>query len=374
MDSVFNKEKVNLNRQKEIDLTKTVAIFFLVLVHVSLFIGFSNSNPLAETLDLLSTLFGASTFMVLMGFGISYKNDHPNKIIKRGFKILFLGYLFNAIFSIFPLFIYHAYDSQEITSNDVIFYLLNDDIMQFAGLALIFYGLLKKIKLNDFFILGIAIAISTAMNFVRPITTSSSIANQIIGLFITSKSGSSLLSNFPLCEWFIFVPLGAIFGNVLKHVQNKTKFYLILYISSLLLILGYLIPGVIFRVGIFDGEYSTFTHLATYNALYMFVCALYFIATSYFHSLFVKGKFLQLVTWMSKYLNSFYVISYLVIVVSKTILLMNNVNIRVGLPIYGVLIYYVATLVLTFGFVCLYSFIKSKVINYLNAKKSENIK
>ncbi|MCQ2743097.1 MAG: hypothetical protein MJ239_07435 [Bacilli bacterium] len=363
MNCIYQKEEINTKRQIPVDFAKATGIFFMIFNHVILFIGFNSDNFLGNIVSLLSVIFGACSFMVAMGIGISYKKADANALMKRGAIILLLGYIFNALFSIFPLFILSSYQGRAIQTNDLIFYLLNDDIMQFAGLALLLFGLLKKLKLKNVFIFAFALVLSLVALFVGPVGTTNPVLNQILGLFITTMGGSQSVSNFPLLEWFIFVPAGVLIGDFLKHIGDKTKLYLIVFFASLAVVLPYLIIGGINGIGLFSREGFNLIHLATYDALYLIVSSCLFLSISYFVSFKLKEIITSKVTWAAKNINAFYIISYFLIGVSKTVLTMCGVDLMGGLSIPWILLYFFLVLLFTTALVLLFDCLKKLIVN-----------
>lgn len=114
MKTLFGNELCNTGRQIEFDIAKAVCILGMVFVHCfESLIAPATEEGLAYYVMtvVLDALFGAATFMLAMGLGISYswKNDdsYPLTTIKRGIKIFICGYILGFIRDGLPSWIFY---------------------------------------------------------------------------------------------------------------------------------------------------------------------------------------------------------------------------------------------------------------------------
>lgn len=187
---LFSLEEVNIKRQFEFDMAEAVCILGMVFAHC-----FENLAILEDVVstptyyiivNVLDSIFGAGTFMICMGLGISYSyKNNPNTLIKRGLTILILGYVLN-IARYGPYTLAEYLLVSPMTIKIFFTYLFDCDIMAFVGVALMLFGLLKKLKLSDFNIFLISLAMSIFGSFVRFVDFKNILIDEIFSIFIVS--------------------------------------------------------------------------------------------------------------------------------------------------------------------------------------------
>ena len=98
MEQIFSKQIVNLGRQKELDFAKGLAIIFMVLVHTGEYFQGESGELYERIVEFLGSPPAAPIFMLALGVGIVYsKRNDASTLLKRGVKLLALGYAFNII-------------------------------------------------------------------------------------------------------------------------------------------------------------------------------------------------------------------------------------------------------------------------------------
>jgi uncharacterized membrane protein len=236
MEGVFAKEPINSGRQVELDVTRGLAVFFMVLVHVQILFALESvqDSGLGLVVDFFGGIPAAPVFMFLLGIGINYtRKSEPRFLIRRGFGLLAIGYGLNLIRSIFPYLIkwwltdWPGYLT--LTWEGLIYV----DILQFAGLALILFGLLKMTRrpYRTAALVGLS---SVLLNFAAlNIQTSNYVASALTGLFW----GSSAVSYFPFLTWSIYPLGGFLFGALLIRCRDKRRFYVISLSAATLLVI-----------------------------------------------------------------------------------------------------------------------------------------
>lgn len=243
----YSREDINVGRQKNIDYAKAIAIFGMILVHVFLYpyyAGF-NKDGLSYFIGyILGGFMAAPVFMVSMGIGLAYsKNNEPKQIIIRGFKLIGMHYVLNILRSIYTLIAVSPYADDVLGS--VIYSIFNGDILVFAGLALILFGLLKMIKKNSNLWILVTALIFIAISSIFKIKNNDNAAlAYTLGLLIPVDYCGEPVICFQLCSWFIFVAFGYLLGITIKKIKNLDKFYLIsgiigAVIATTLLLLDY---------------------------------------------------------------------------------------------------------------------------------------
>jgi uncharacterized membrane protein len=227
LDNILSKQPVNTKRQVEADIARGLAVFFMILVHVT---GDLSSSAASDTLfgkiiDFFGTIPAAPVFMFLMGIGFVYsRNQKPANLFKRGFIIFAGGYILNFFRGLLPLFIGSkmGYYSLNVGGTPWYYFLVEGDILHFAGIAMMFTALLKKLGIKEFYYPLIAIAIAAATSFAAGL--SSGIG--FLDIFIMTIFGKYGYVFHPFFPWMVYPLMGSFFGWMLMRTENKNKFYI----------------------------------------------------------------------------------------------------------------------------------------------------
>ena len=92
-DRLWADERINSGRQNELDWARGLAVLFMVLVHVKIYLpGFPLTHPYSKTIEFCGSPLAAPVFMILLGAGIIYsKNRTPHKMALRGLQLLVMN-------------------------------------------------------------------------------------------------------------------------------------------------------------------------------------------------------------------------------------------------------------------------------------------
>lgn len=309
MNKMIRREIVNTGRQREVDLLKGLTALNIIECHTNLYLGNNISEGMYTFADIFGSEFGAPMFMAAMGINMTYSRKQSSmEMFVRGLKMLIIAYALSFFRSILPLMLLGNID--EWTSIDAFFVI---DIMQFAGLAFIFTALLKKLKIGSIgmFLISIGMVIANQFIMLPEVAWDNAVLTGVVNLFTPTTDWSC----FPFLTWYFFVAFGYVFGDkILKHCDDKDKLYGILLPVSLV--------GVLFVYWQFYKLYPNYTSYYYGNNFYfmglenvlltsLFIC----FALSFWH--FV-GKMLpkkaeSFLTYLSKNLNTFYIMSWIAI-------------------------------------------------------------
>ena len=239
MESVFSREKVNTGRQYNLDLLKALAIVTMIICHTVTILSGARTDYESEfgyrfaNVFLGSYLAVAHAFMFCMGVGFVYsRNNEPKTLLVRGIKIYIMGYVLNFFRGGMYAIVASIFDS---SYRDMIGYtLLLQDILLFAGLAMMLTALFKKLKLDCRIILAISVVMSVFSQLAAMKYQGNTFMNVLIGSFVPTVED---YSTFVLLGWYFFVAAGICFGEVLQRTKNLRRFYgLILGISSVIMV------------------------------------------------------------------------------------------------------------------------------------------
>lgn len=211
-----------MKRQYYLDHAKCSAILFMIAVHVLWKLGCEFTDPVGYTVNFfLGGFMAAPIFMVAMGMGFAFtKKCEPEDYIHRGFVTLLLGYALNVLREL-PLAVFcFIREGMTFASHELWYEFLQGDILQFAGLAMILFGVLKIPQLSDKTILLISCAMSLT-GYVIPVISSDSIAmNATTGLFVFVDHSEETMMCFPLFTWFIYPAFGYWFERKFEQTEN----------------------------------------------------------------------------------------------------------------------------------------------------------
>lgn len=234
--------RTNTTRQAEFDYVKTLAIFFMVIIHVLEEIsayGAYETVPVGFWENLIE--FGAGplaapAFMLAMGVGIIYsRRSEPSDLFRRGVRLLLLAVGLNLARGLIPTASVSAI--RGTVDPDRLFYLtFNVDILHLAGLSFMLTALLKKLHVPPLAFVPVAIVMQIVGNLLPPLTEDCPVLLYILG----SLFHASPLSAFPLLICYIHVAVGIAFGDVLIRQTDLERFYRILFWGSLSLLAGLL--------------------------------------------------------------------------------------------------------------------------------------
>ena len=280
-----NKENINDNRQYNLDLCKAIGIICMIICHSVLMLGihkngYENDWEYMFGDDILGDyIFVAHGFMLAMGFGIVYsrKNDSL-RLIKRGIILFLLAYVLNFLRYGFLALIYAAIEND--FNADTRYALLSLDIFHFAGIALIFTGLLKKLKIKPILYAVIGLIFSIISYFLSFITKGNFTIEYIFGFFIPTEE-----SAFPFLNYYLFVGIGIYFGSILININDKYRFYKWLLIISFPIMVIYIILTCIYGI-MFLSKHNSYYGLGTLDAFGLL--SIDFVLLSLFHFLINK--------------------------------------------------------------------------------------
>jgi hypothetical protein len=150
----------------------------------------------------------------------------------RGLLIFLTGYVLNLFRGTIPVAAGQMFGWISDDLENPLIYLLEDDILQFAGLALIATALVKRVlpwKIS-WIILGSIIASGSPLLWDR--SSDQPILNYLLSLF----TGSEEYNYFPFFPWIVFPIFGMAYGAFFKESKNKNTFFKTSFIIGLILI------------------------------------------------------------------------------------------------------------------------------------------
>ena len=333
ISDIISKDNVNTGRQLEVDLARAIPVMSLPFVHTV--IECCTSANINEPIPFLFNVIigaplGAPIFMIAMGISIIYsRHSSPKDLMKRGLILFLAGFALNVLRFFIPYMIgFMITGEHEKFIDPLVYKVFGNDILQFAGLAHILLGFLKKHEIPDKWIAVLALVMSLTGWYFRHIDFGIPALNIICGHIIgTQNDNGFVLSDFPVLNWFI-VPFGGyLFGKLLIRVKDKKKFYLPIGPILAVLYWVYFALESHFAFGKMAGgatvveEENAYYHATTYDAISYLVCAagmlgVYFIITT------IAPKWLnRFFTSVSRNITRIYIIHWFFVVMSTNVIL-----------------------------------------------------
>lgn len=313
MNNLFSTEYVNSGRQKEFDLIRGLTIFFMVFNHAQgEMFGFEPGTAANLILNLRSNLLGAAAFMTIMGVAFNYtRHNRAEDFIDRGWILLLTAFSLTALRDALPNMLAYLATGNSYSRNAMML-CIGGDILQFAGLAFLLIGLLKKLNFGHLGMLAVAVALNAAGYLLNGVQTGCYVVNQFLGYIWGTYSEDF----FPLFYWFIFPVMGYVFGDWYKRLADKDRFFLIavpvcfLFATGAILI-EVLLPGQeIFRC-LTDEE--RFCHMAVPDAIRSMAAFVAVLGLLYWITKVLNDKVLSPVYYLSKNISVVYCTSWVVI-------------------------------------------------------------
>jgi len=238
------------NRLHSVDLARGLAVLFMICVHCLDFycIEEQKETIYGRIVKFLGSPPAAPVFMFLMGLSSMYSTNRSTKdYLKRGTRFFFEGYVLNIIRGVLPMYIgkvleLQTYKEIPVEERSFLNPLLIIDILQFAGVAIVFMGIIRNYFMNKIFLTFISIIIVYASPYMWGFSCQNQVFDYIIGIFIGDKPLIGVIVNlfcFPFFPWFAFPLIGMIVGDVLIKSKNIDKdISLIASVGILLIVYG----------------------------------------------------------------------------------------------------------------------------------------
>ena len=204
-------------RIKFFDFARGIAIFCMILQHAVIVFDKSSGSDsgLGRIIILLGTAPAAPVFMFIMG--VFFINRNPSDMsygIKRGLKLLLLGYVLNVVRFCLPAMTLDKYGLvlEGNTSPATLFFIV--DILQMAGLSLIVMALARRWVQKTW----IWIAMPFAVSLVSPMLWGK--AAEVPGMALLWGDQDGVF--FPLFPWIIYPLAGMAYGRgYLAHPKRS---------------------------------------------------------------------------------------------------------------------------------------------------------
>ena len=271
-------EPVNRGRQLDIDIAKAEMVLMLPFIHC--IIECTSDEGLCSGIPyLFDTIIGGpfSAPMYLFAMGVCFvytRKNKPEQWLWRGISLIGVFYLSNTCRFLIPYLIGYKISGDREHFLDPLFYRwFGNDVLLFAGMAIIAMAIFKYLNLRDRAIFGIAAVMTISATLIGDVDTHSMFGNIFLGYIVgTDDASGYVISDFPILTWLIFPVTGYIFGKVHIRIKDKRAFYRIISPAALLVPLIYFPIGIHFGWGMFGEGQNCYYHMMIWDvAVCMFL-------------------------------------------------------------------------------------------------------
>ena len=216
----------------ELDAAKGIGAFLIPMAHTLLIYGTPETQS-EGWLGLVVHFFGkwAGVFLIAMGFTYALSRKHTIiGSLKRGFILLLAGYVMNFLKFIIPLFLgllpnnfIEAYGwTAPVTFGNMVYMVLTGDILQLAGMSLLFMGIIHKLAItySKWVPIAATVIILIALEFVR----GTHVNILPIDYFLDLLWGGDWNVYFAVFPWIGCIFVGMFFGYLYKEKANNIVF------------------------------------------------------------------------------------------------------------------------------------------------------
>lgn len=310
---MISKAETNTGRQLELDVAKAFAVIFMITVHVFDHMTDLQGTVLPKIVEFLGCSPAAGVFMFAMGVGMVYtKHDSLKEFAVRGIKLMLMGYVLNFFRETLLIIIGNIFSIENSYEGESLFStLMTVDILQFAGMAFLITAFLKKLSAKPWQIFIVAIILHAVGNLcVGHFDNSSEYIQYPLGVLLFTNKETA----FPAFQWYIYPAVGICFGKLLKHVTDKDIFYRRMFVLSVAALFCVTVGCIRADVSITDmfmtEDYYSQSLLTT---LWCMSIVSLCIPIYYAISKAIKGRAITAVKYISKNVNTIYILQWLVI-------------------------------------------------------------
>lgn len=266
-------EPVNRGRQLEVDIAKAEMVLMLPFIHC--IIECTTDEGLCSGIPyffdtIIGGPFSAPMYLFAMGICLVYsRRNTPRKEFLRGLTLIGVFYLNNTCRFLIPYLVGYQLSGDREQFIEPLFYRwLGNDVLLFAGMAMMVIALFRHYDVSDRAMLAISAALSVTSSLIGDVDAHSMFGNIFLGYFIGTDDATGLvISDFPLMTWLIFPVAGYVFGKVLIRVKegNKSEFYLRISPIPLTAALIYFPIGIHFGWGMFGEGQNCYYHMMIWD-------------------------------------------------------------------------------------------------------------
>ncbi len=244
---MFAKTDINTGRQVELDYMKGLFVPMILFIHAFQMLGGPDTLVSAYKITyIIATMTGAAIFMFVLGVGTTYSGKSNKTLALYGVKLIAMEFVWNILTLALPMVLGQivrtlvgvtpAWAETWMRVPVMVEYI---NVFFIAGMCYLVIAALRKLKLSTAWYIALAITLFVVNPFLymNGKTTGNEIVDYILMTFVGGRDAVSLtfISLLP------HALLGVGFGKLLRRTENKGKFYGVLAIPLLLIVIGYFV-------------------------------------------------------------------------------------------------------------------------------------
>ena len=314
---LFADKPVNTGRQNALDLGKAFPILCLPFVHT--FIECTTDAGLGHGIpylfdSIIGGPFSAPMWMFAMGIGILYtRHNAARDMIKRGLTIIGFFFLLNTCRFLIPYLIGYGITGDRGQFIEPLLYrFFGNDVLFFAGFALIVIALMRHAKIPMWGMFTIALAMSVISTVIGDFDVHNPLGNIFLGYIIGTEDAAGLvISDFPLMRWLIIPMCGYVFGSFLIRAKEEKRFYALVAPIPALIAAIYLPIGIRNEWGMFGPGQNCYYHMSTFDVFISVCLTIGMLGLWYVISLHLPNRITRFMCGISRSITPFYCIHWI---------------------------------------------------------------
>lgn len=301
-----------------LDLIKGISVIGMIIIHTLLV--YANVKSQYETaIGGFIVFLGRGTSIFLICMGITFMTSSHQSLksaLKRGVLLVFAGLFMNfmkfmipVIFNFAPDNFMQKYGWHAPIEQQYIYLVQLGDILQLAGMSLLFVGVIREYIKNKYIMLAIGLFVALISREVSGINLDYPVINYVLDLLFNTDYPAYVY--FPVFPWMAFIIIGMFFGKWFQELNYNIKqiFRNMLYVGLLFIAIG---APLVFLYG--DYNYNGFYHMGPGGVIYFAGWTLLFLWLINTITANVKENgFMRVLKYCSKNLTSMYMIQWILI-------------------------------------------------------------
>lgn len=301
-----------------LDVIKGISVIGMIIIHTLLV--YANVKSQYETaIGSFIVFLGRGTSIFLICMGITFMTSSHQSLksaLKRGILLVLAGLFMNFMKFMIPVFFGFApdnfiqkYEWNAPIEQQYVYLILLGDILQLAGMSLLFVGFIREYVKNKYVILAIGLLAALVSREVSGINIDYPVINYILDLLFNNDYPAYVY--FPVFPWMSFIIIGMFFGKWFQELNYDSKklFRNMLYVGLVFAVIG--APLVFFYS---EYNYNGFYHMGPGGVVYFAGWTLIFLWIIY--NLTAKSKenkVIKVLKYCSRNLTSMYMIQWILI-------------------------------------------------------------
>lgn len=301
-----------------LDVIKGISVIGMIIIHTLLV--YANVKSQYETaIGSFIVFLGRGTSIFLICMGITFMTSSHQSLIsalKRGILLVFAGLFMNfmkfmipVIFNFAPDNFIQKYGWHAPIEQQYVYLVQLGDILQLAGMSLLFVGFIREYVKNKYIMLAIGLFVALISREVSGINPDYPVINYILDLLFNTDYPAYVY--FPVFPWMAFIIIGMFFGKWFQELNYDTNqlFKNMLYMGLLFIVVG---APLVFLYG--DYHYNGFYHMGPGGVVYFAGWTLLLLWLINIITVNVKeNSFMRILKYCSKNLTSMYMIQWILI-------------------------------------------------------------